>query len=220
MVALPSRAISGPDGFVNGIHMLSEHLGLGWLLVPVALLVALNAVGGAAANLSANSRLPFVVGIHHYLPSVFGWVHPRYRTPWVAIGVFGAAGMVVALLGQAGTTVRGAYDVLVSMAVITEFLPFLFVFAAMIRLQSRPAGPEVRRVPGGKPVAIAMGAIGLTSTVLTIILSVIPPGDEANKPLAVVKVVGGTIVLVGAGVAIFVGARLRANREARLVLKA
>ncbi len=212
MVALPSQAVGGPDGFVNGIRMLSEHLGLGWLLAPVALLVALNAVGGAAANLSSTSRLPFVVGIHRYLPPAFGWIHPRYRTPWVAIGVYGAAGMVMAMLGQAGTTVRGAYDVLVSMAVISTFLPFLFVFAAMIRLQGRLAGPEVRRVPGGKPVAIALGAVGLASTALTIVLSVVPAGDEANKPLAVAKVVGGTAVLVGAGVGVFLFSRWKTGR--------
>ncbi|MFZ0745079.1 MAG: APC family permease, partial [Terracidiphilus sp.] len=142
--ALPSDAVGGPDGFVNGIHMLAARLGIGWLLGPMALLVALNAVGGAAANLSSTARLPFVAGVDRYLPPAFGWIHPRYRTPWVAIAVYGAAGIVVALLGQAGTTVRGAYDVLVSMSVISLFLPYLFLFAAMIRLQSEPAGPAVR----------------------------------------------------------------------------
>jgi amino acid transporter len=217
VLALPSRAVEGPDGFVNGIHMLSARLGLGWLLVPVAVLVALNAVGSAAANLSSTSRLPFVAGIDHYLPAAFGWIHPRYRTPWVAIGVYGAAGMAMALLGQTGTTVRGAYNVLVSMAVIATFLPFLFLFAAMIRLQNRPAGPEVRRVPGGKPVAIALGSMGFASTALTILMSVVPAGDEANKTLGVAKVIGGTMVLVGAGVAVFIGARLKARREARVL---
>ena len=73
-------------------------------------------------------------------------------------GVAVGAGTVVALLGQAGTTVRGAYDVLVSMAIILYFLPYLFLFASIIRLQREPAGPEVRRVPGGKPVAITRSA--------------------------------------------------------------
>jgi glutamate:GABA antiporter len=212
LVALPSSAVGGPDGFVNGIHELSAHLGLGWLLAPVALLVGLNAVGGAAAYLSSTSRLPFVAGIDRYLPRAFGSIHPRYRTPWVSIAVYGAAGMLVALLGQAGTTVRGAYDVLVSMAIIAYFLPYLFVFAAMIRLQSRPAGPEVRRVPGGRPVAIALASVGFASTAITILLSVIPGADETNKPLAVAKVLGGTIVLVGAGVAVFLASRRRAGR--------
>jgi amino acid transporter len=212
LVALPSDAVGGPDGFVNGIHELSAHLGLGWLLAPVALLVGLNAVGGAAAYLSSTSRLPFVAGIDRYLPAAFGWIHPRYRTPWVAIAVYGAAGMLVALLGQAGTSVRGAYDVLVSMAIIAYFLPYLFLFAAMIRMQDRPAGPDVRRVPGGRPVAISLASVGFVSTSVTILLSVIPGADETNKPLAVLKVVGGTAVLVGAGVAVFLASRRKAKR--------
>ena len=213
LFTLPAQAVGGPDGFVNGIHLLAGRLGLGWVLAPMALLVALNAVGGAAANLSSTARLPFVVGVDRYLPSAFGWIHPRWRTPWVAIAVYGAAGMVVALLGQAGTTVRGAYNVLVSMSVISLFLPYLFLFSAMIRMQSRVAGPEVRRVPGGRPVAIALASVGLASTAITIVLSVIPAGDEANKPLAVAKVLGATFVLVGAGVIMFVVGRVRSRHQ-------
>jgi len=214
LLTLPAHAVGGPDGFVNGIHLLASRLGFGWMLAPMALLVALNSVGGAAANLSSTARLPFVVGVDRYLPPAFGWIHPRFRTPWVAIAVYGAAGMLVALLGQAGTTVRGAYDVLVSMSVISLFLPYLFLFSAMIRLQSRPAGPEVRRVPGGRSVAIVLASMGLASTAITVVLSVIPAGDEANKPLAVAKVLGATFVLVGLGVAMFVVGRSKGRHQA------
>jgi len=212
VLALPAQAVGGPDGFVNGIRVLTGRLGLGWMLAPVALLVALNAVGSAAGNLSSTARLPFVAGVDRYLPSAFGWIHPRFRTPWVAIAAYGAAGMLMALAGQAGTGVRGAYNMFVSMGVIALFLPYLFLFGAMIRLQSRPAGPEVRRVPGGKPVAIALASLGLASTAITIVLSAIPAGDEPNKPLAVAKVLGGTALLIGAGVAVFVGSRIRPER--------
>ncbi len=213
LIALPSDAVGGPDGFVDGIQRLSARLGVGWLMAPVALLVALNAVGGAAGNLSSTARLPFVAGVDRYLPSAFGWIHPRYRTPWVAIAVYGGSGMVVAFLGQAGTTVRGAYDVLVSMGVIALFLPYLFLFSAMIRLQSKPAGPEVRRVPGGRPVAIGLASLGLLSTAATIVLCTIPGQDEPNKLQAVAKVLGGTAVLIGIGVAVFVAERRKARRH-------
>jgi len=215
LVALPSEAVGGPDGFINGIRIMSSRLGIVWLLVPVALFVGLNAVGSAAAYLSSTSRLPFVAGIHHCLPPAFGWIHPRYRTPWVAIGVYGLAGICVTLLGQAGTSVRGAYEVLVSMAVISYFVPYLFLFGSMIRLQSRPSGPEVRRVPGGRPVAIVLGLIGLASTAMTILLSAVPAEDEPNKPLALIKVVGGTIVMVGAGMTVFLFSRWKTRRMAR-----
>ena len=61
--------------------------------------------------------------------------------------------MLFIFLGQAGTSIKGAYDVLVSMGVITYFIPYLYLFAAMFKLQREPAGPDVIRVPGGKPVA-------------------------------------------------------------------
>jgi hypothetical protein len=95
--------------------------------------------------------------------------------------------------------VKGAYDVLASMTVIVYFIPYLYVFAAMIKLQSQPAGPEVIRVPGGKPVAVLISVIGLLTTTATILLSVVPPADDPNKPLAVLKIVGGTAALMAAG---------------------
>jgi amino acid transporter len=214
LLALPSSAVGGPDGLVNGIRVMSARLGVTGLLAPVALLVALNAVGGAAAYLSSTSRLPFVAGIHYCLPPAFARIHPRYRTPSVAIGVYGLAGMGVTLLGQAGTSVRGAYEVLVSMGIISYFVPYMFLFGAMIRLQGRHAGPEVRRVPGGKPVAIALASVGLVSTAMTIMLSAIPASDEPNKPLAIAKVVGGTVALIGAGVAVFLFSRWKTRRMA------
>ena len=203
LVALPPGEVSGVDGFIHGVEILCGRFGASWLVGALAGLLAVNAVGGAASFLSSTSRLPFVAGIDLYLPPVFGRIHPRFRTPWVAIGVYGLAGMLVAALGQAGTTVRGAYDVLVSMGIITYFIPYLFLFAAMAVLQRRPAGPEVQRVPGGKRVALGLATLGFVSTALTIVLSVIPGDEEPNKPLAVAKVLVSTVVLVGAGVVVF-----------------
>ncbi|HLY39558.1 MAG TPA: APC family permease [Terracidiphilus sp.] len=220
LVALPSDAVGGPDGFVNGIHMLANHLGIGWMLVPMALFVSLSAVGNAAGNLSTVARLPFVAGVDRYLPAAFGSVHRRFRTPWVALAVYGAAGVVVALLGQAGTSVRGAYDVLVSMGVISLFIPYLFLFASLIRLQSQPVGPGIRRIPGGKPVAIVLGSVGLLSTSITIVLSMIPGAEETNKALAVAKVLGGTALLVGLGLAVFLAERRKARAHIRSAMDA
>jgi hypothetical protein len=99
------------------------------------------------------------------------------------------------------------------MAIIAYFLPYLYLFAAMIQLQSRAAGPEIRRVPGGRPVAIALASIGLASTIATIVLSTIPGEDEPHKALAIVKVVGGTAALAGAGVAIFLWGSYKSRRS-------
>ena len=207
LIALPGDAVGGPDGFVLGLQALCIRLGVNWLLIPLALLVGLNAVAGAAAFLSSTSRLPFVAGIDSYLPPAFGSIHPRFLTPWVAITAYGAAGMVVALLSQAGTTVRGAYNVLVSMSIIAYFLPYLLLFATTLKLQSRPAVRNGFRIPGGRFIASVLAVIGFTSTGLTIILSVIPPEEEPHKVLAISKVLLLTLALIGAGIAVFVTAK-------------
>jgi hypothetical protein len=103
------------------------------------------------------------------------------------------------------------------MTVLSTLLPFLFIFGAMIRLQSRPLPPGARRVLGGKPVAILLGSLGLASTLATLALSLVPSVDEVNKSLAVAKVVGGMFVLVGAGVVVFIGALLKGRRVASAV---
>jgi amino acid transporter len=215
LVAVPSGTVSGPDGLVNGVRTLTAHLGLAWLLVPMALLMSLNGIGNAAAFLSSTSRLPFVAGIHNYLPRAFGRIHPRFRTPWVAIASYGAAGIVMALLGQAGTNVRGAYDVLVGMAGLITFLPYFFVFGALIRVQSRPIEAGVLRIPGGRPAATALALLGLASTVVTVVLSAIPAEDDPHPLLAVVKILGLTALLLGAGVAVFTAARIRLRMQER-----
>ena len=213
LIALPNTAISGVGGFVSAISLMCTRLSMGWLIAPVALLVVFNSVGSAGAYLSSTSRLPFVAGIDRYLPPVFGNVHPRWRTPWVAIGAYGIVGMFCALLSQAGSTVRSAYDILVSMSIITYFIPFAFLFASMIRLQREPVVEGTIRIPGGRPVVVVLASIGMLTTLLTIVLSVIPPDEEPNKPLAIAKVIGSTLFLVGAGVAVYVASNRRLRKS-------
>ncbi len=83
------------------------------------------------------ARLPFVAGIDRFLPPVFGALHPRWKTPWVGLLTQFVFGALFIFLGQAGTSIKGAYDVLVSMGVITYFIPFLYLFASMFKLQTR-----------------------------------------------------------------------------------
>ena len=121
-------------------------------------------------------------------------------------------GAIFAFLGQAGTSVKGAYDVLVSMGVIAYFIPYLYLFAAMFKLQTEPAGPDVIRVPGGKTMAYILSVVGFTTTTATILLSFVPAADESNKPLAVLKIVGLTAALLLAGVLIYIRGKRRAAR--------
>jgi len=203
LVALPSSSISGLSGFMTVIDFLCHRLGASGIVAPIALLVALSGVGSAAAYLSATARLPFVVGINHYLPPVFARIHPRWQTPYVAIIVYGLAGMLFGVLSQAGTTVKGAYDLLVAMSLIAYFIPYLFVFASMIRLQSRPYVPGTIRLPGGKWVVIVLACTGFFSTSSAIVLSTFPADDEQHPALAFAKIIIMTLVLLVTGFLVY-----------------
>jgi glutamate:GABA antiporter len=213
LLALPSSEVSPLQGLVQAIAKTSERVGLLWFLPIAAFLIALSNIGSSGAYLAAVARLPFVAGVDHYLPASFGKLHPRWGTPWVALLTQAVIGAIFIFLGQAGTSVQGAYEVLISMSVISYFIPYLYLFASMFKLQGEPAGEEIIRVPGGRPAAYVLAVVGFAATLLTIALSVLPPPDEPNKALAVCKVVGGCGALVLVGVGLYSAGKRRALRD-------
>jgi glutamate:GABA antiporter len=216
LVAMPQADILHLDGFMTAIEKASGRIGFTQFTPVIAALIVLGGLGQAGAWFAAGGRLPFVAGIDRFLPVSFGRVHPSYGSPHVSLLVQAAVAAAFILLGQAGTTVRGAYDVLVSMSIISYFIPYLFIFSALIRLQRVPAGPAVFRVPGGRGVAVAVGVIGVLTTSLSIILALIPAEDDPNKLLAMTKVVGSTALLIAGGAAVYYSGKPR--RSDRLLL--
>ncbi len=209
LVALPQADILHLQGFMLSIQQAADRVGIVGITSVAALLITLGGLGQAGAWFAAAGRLPFVAGIDRFLPAAFGRVHPRYGSPHVSLLVQAGIAAIFIFLSQAGTTVRGAYDVLVSMSIIGYFIPYLFMFASIIKLQSEPAGPGVMRVPGGRSVATLLGGMGFCVTAATIVLALIPAENEPNKALAVTKVAGLTGLLVVAGAAVYAGGRRR-----------
>jgi amino acid transporter len=203
LVVLPHGQLSGLEGLMQAISSSAERVGWGGIGPWVALLICIANLGAIGAYLAAMSRLPFVAGIDRYLPSAFARVHPRWGTPYVALIVQALCSALFVVMGQAGSTVRGAYQVLLSTEIIATFFPYLFMFAALIRLQKEPIAAGIVRIPGGKPVAIAVGVIGFVATVVVTVASAIPDASEPNKVLAVAKVVVLSIVLVGGGAGLY-----------------
>ncbi len=209
LLALPHAEIGALDGILTMIATVEGRLGLHAITPIVAVLITVGGIGMCGAWVATASRLPYVAGVDHYLPAAFGRVHPRWGTPHVALLVQGIAGLVFVVLGQAGTTVAGAYTALVSMCLIPAYLPFLFLFAAWIRLQREPAGPEVIRVPGGPTVVKCLAAMGFITTAASTVLAVVPPAGDPHPALAVGKVVGGTALLLAVGVGLYASGRGR-----------
>lgn len=215
LVALPQSQVNGMEGIMQAITSAAARVGWNGIGPAVALLICLANLGAVGAYLAALARIPFVAGIDRFLPPAFGRVHPKWGTPAVALVTQAVCCMVFILLGQVGSTVHGAYQVLVTMTIITNFVPYLFMFAALIRLQRQPVEAGVVRIPGGKPVAIALALVGMVTTFAVIVASIFPDPSEPNPVLAVAKVVLLSMVLVGGGVLLYVIGKKTAATKAR-----
>jgi amino acid transporter len=213
LVVLPQDRLNSLEGIMQAITSSAEHVGWRGLGPAVALLICISNLGAVGAYLAAVSRIPFVAGIDSYLPPAFGRVHPRWGTPHISLIAQMLCCVVVVLLGQLGSTVHGAYQLLVDMTIIATFIPYLFMFAALIRLQREPVEPGVVRIPGGKPVAIALAILGLVATVAVIIGSAIPEASESHKALAVGKLLGLSLALLGAGALLYALGKRRAKAD-------
>jgi amino acid transporter len=209
LLALPSAESSNLDGLAQAIERTCSRLQIGGLTSCAALLIAFSNIGAAGAYLAAAARLPFVAGLDGYLPKVFGQLHPRFKTPWASVLGQGLFGILFVFLGQAGTSVGGAYEILVAIAVVITMVPFLFLFASMIRLQRVPVPMGTIRVPGGRPVAILLGCVGFATAAFATFLSLIPPPEETHKKLFAIKILGSTAALVGLGLFLYILARPR-----------
>ena len=201
LVALPQ--VNSLEGIMQAISSAATRAGWTGLGPVVAVLICISILGSVGAYLAALSRLPFVAGIDRFLPPAFGRLHPRWRTPYVALIVQALCCALVILLGQLGSSVHSAYQVLVAMSIIINFVPYLFMFASLIRLQREPVEAGIVRVPGGKPVAMVLGTVGFVATVAVILASVVPDPAEPHKALAVARIAGLSAALFGGGILLY-----------------
>jgi amino acid transporter len=167
------------SGLTQAAAAAAGRLGVPWVAMGLALLVTLGVTGQLGAWLSGSARVPFAIGLDRYLPPAFARLHPRWKTPHVAILTQAIACTVFLIAMQLGENLRTGYQLLVDMTVITYFIPFLYLFAAALR-------------HGLRWSAVA----GLAVTGAGIAFSLIPPGDAGSMWLFEAKLAGGCALLV------------------------
>src|SRR5438094_9126601 len=181
---VPGADVDPKSGVFHAITVGSMALKIGFVGVLAALLVTVGNAGGVGSTVAGIARVPFVVGIDRYLPKAFGKIHPRWRTPYVSILVQAAVSALVLRVSQISETTRGAYQVLIDAAIILYFIPFLYMFAAAIWLSRRRDRTENDRavlIPGGLPGVWITSGVAFFITLVSIVLSVFPPGESSNR---------------------------------------
>jgi basic amino acid/polyamine antiporter, APA family len=142
-----------------------ENLGLGNGLTEalrfyVGILAAVILVIATNAGLIGVSRLTYSMGQHRQLPEKLRQVHPRYRTPYIAILIFAGVATITLLPGQA--------DFLATMYSFGAMLSFTIAHVSLIQLRRRHSESErpwtppfnFRALGTMLPVSAVLGGLG------------------------------------------------------------
>jgi glutamate:GABA antiporter len=195
LALVPWREIGVVQGLMQALERGTARAGGRWIVAPAGVFTALAIGGSAAAWFAGSSRIPFVAGMGRELPAWLGKVHPRWGSPYTAILASGVLSAVLTGVALTGSTVTEAYQQLLNSTVVIQMIPFLYLFAGLIRL----AGT------GG--FSRAMGGLGLLATVLAIVIAFIPPRAVGNVLWFEIKIAAGVLLTLGVGLAFYWKAR-------------
>jgi amino acid transporter len=196
LVAIPSTSLLERSGIAEAIDLVGGRIGLAGLGGFTAALLAIGAIAQTNSWVAASGRVPFAAARDGSLPAFFGRLHPRYQTPHVALllqGAIASAILLVSLflqIGKTQTTLQEGYDVLVNLTILTYFLPYMYLFLALIRLRAAST-PSVG--------AWLAGITGLIATGISIVLLFIPPPGTPSALTYEISLSGQAVALVGLG---------------------
>jgi amino acid transporter len=171
------------QAFRNGLG----STGLASILVPVAILAAIaRTIGSSSVLFTATSRMPMVAGWDQLIPAWFSKLHSKYRTPTNSVLFIGGCSLVSAAAAMIDTGEQEAYQLLENVSVILYGLTYLVLFAIPL--------VGLARTGERAPIWIRCAAVsGFATTLLFVVLSVLPIVSVESRAWFAIKV-GGTVI--------------------------
>jgi len=200
LVAVSKQDISVLQGIVQAVNSMAQRVGVTWIVAPFAFLLSLSIAGIGSAWLGGSARIPFVAGLDSYLPSWLGSIHKKYRTPYAALLVHAAVSFALVLMNFWGSGVQESFQRLLSLAVVLQLIPFLYMFGALLKLA---LAPDFRQVRYSKIKLLLAGASGLVTTALGIGLAFFPAQQITSLMSYETWMVSGTIFFIGSAAFFF-----------------
>jgi glutamate:GABA antiporter len=199
------------QGVIQAVSHMAEQVKVPWIVPPFAFVLSISIAGIASAWLAGSARIPFVAGLDSYLPQGLGKLHPAYGTPYIALIVHASLSAAFLAMSFVGAGVKEAFVTMLDLAIVLQLVPFVYMYAALLKLAKRTAREEGRY---GRPKLLLAGSCGLTTTVLGIGVAFIPSHQIKSIRLFETKMCIGTLLLIGlAAFFFFVYGRRRAARK-------
>jgi len=206
------KSVNVLQGVVQAVGAMATRVGANWILVPsFAIMLSLAIAGIGSAWIGGCARIPFVAGLDSYMPSWLGNIHPRFATPYAALIVQGIVSAVLVILNLAGAGVQETFQKLLSLAVVLNLVPFVYMFGALVKFAITEPVP---RGHYGRTTLFVAGTSGLLTTILGIALVFFPTQQITSLFWYEVWMVGGTLFFVGmAAFFFFIYGRLKTRRS-------
>jgi glutamate:GABA antiporter len=212
LVAIGKSDISVLQGIVQAVSHMAGRVGVGWSVTPFAIMLSLSIAGIGSAWMGGSARIPFVAGLDSYMPSWLGTIHPRYATPYAALIVQAIVSLVLIVINfYASGGVQETFQTMLSLAVVLQLVPFLYVFAALLKFAFAGdlGGGRYRR-----GTLIFAGSCGFVTTALGIALAFFPARQITSVWKYEAKMFGFTLFFLGlAAFLFFVYGRLKPKLE-------
>lgn len=177
LTAVPQSEAAVVQGLLQAIDKMSASMYLGWILLPLAILMAASIAGSTSAWVSGSARILFVCGLDRYLPKALGRVHPRYHSPYIALIMFGALASMIIAMSFIGATVKEAYLTLLDLAVALQMLSYIYLFLSLLKRACSKSIPVrcFRRL-----LLQVAGVIGLLTAALGFAMAFVPSRQIAS----------------------------------------
>jgi glutamate:GABA antiporter len=193
LVAVGKNDISILQGIVQAVGHMAERVGIAGITIPFALMLCFAIAGIGSAWTGGAARIPFVAGLDSYMPSWMGNIHPKYATPHAALIVqFVVSAVLVVINFAGGIHVQETFQRLLSLAVVLQLVPFLYMFAALVKFGW--AGDTSGRY--GRGTLLIAGVCGFVTTFLGMALVFFPAQQVTSLISYEVWMFGGTAFFI------------------------
>jgi amino acid transporter len=211
LVALGRNKMSVLQGIVQAVGGMASGIGIAWIVPGFALMLSISIAGIASAWLGGSARIPFVAGLDSYMPAWLGRVHPKYSTPYSALLTHAAISMLLCVVFFRFSSVQEAFQTMLSLAVVLQLVPYIYVFAALLKLAFNATNSSGVY---SRTVLLLAGFSGLITTILGILLQYFPPQLITSLRTYEAEMVLGTVFFVGlAAYFFFVYGRRKAAKK-------
>jgi amino acid transporter len=181
LTLVPVEQLGVIQGVMQAVSAGAHAAHVGWVIVPLAIVMGLATGGAASAWFAGSARIPFVAGLTSALPPALGRVHPTWHSPHVALVTCAVLAGIFTALSLVGSNVTEAYQVLLKAAVVIQLIPFMYLFLALAKTADVTIG------------ARAAGVLGLCTTVVGLGAAFLPTSDVTSVALFEMKMIVGVV---------------------------